>query len=107
MFNTLKKLFSSEKNTSLTELLAEGALVVDVRTPGEFAGGHVKGAINIPLDRLASSLSKLSDRDKPLVTCCASGMRSASAAAVLKRAGYARVVNGGSWLAVQARIQGR
>jgi rhodanese-related sulfurtransferase len=38
MFNTLKKLFSSEKNTSLTELLAEGALVVDVRTPGEFAG---------------------------------------------------------------------
>jgi rhodanese-related sulfurtransferase len=107
MFSALKKLFSSEKTPSLAELLADGALVIDVRTPGEFAGGHVKGAVNIPLDRLASGLSRLRDKDKPLVTCCASGMRSASAAALLKRSGYTRVANGGSWQAVQAKIQSR
>ncbi len=89
------KLFGS-KSRSIRELLADGAVIVDVRTPAEFSGGHVKSSINIPLDSLDSNLSKLK-KDKPVITCCASGMRSASAKNLLKKRGFSEVVNGGSW----------
>ena len=89
------KLFGS-KGRSIGELLADGAVIVDVRTPAEFSGGHVKSSINIPLDSLDSNLSKLK-KDKPVITCCASGMRSASAKNLLKKRGFSEVVNGGSW----------
>lgn len=68
-------------------LVAAGAVIVDVRTPGEFAGGHVEGARNIPVDEIESRLSEI-PREKTVVVYCASGRRSASAAAVLARAGY-------------------
>jgi phage shock protein E len=71
-----------------------GAKIVDVRTPPEFGGGAYPGAVNIPLQTLAARLGEI-PTDRPVVVYCASGMRSASAARVLKRAGYADVVNGG------------
>jgi phage shock protein E len=76
------------------ERIASGAKIVDVRTPGEFGGGAYPGAVNIPLQVLAGRLREI-PKDRPVVLYCASGMRSASAARVLRRAGYADVVNAG------------
>lgn len=82
----------------LREKIAQGATIVDVRTPDEFRSGHVKGAVNIPLDRLQGQLSKI-DKSKPVITCCRSGARSGMAADVLKRNGF-DVYNGGPWTSV-------
>lgn len=77
-------------------LLNEGAVILDVRTPQEFAQGHAPGSRNIPLDRLSDHLSEL-DRTKHLLVCCASGARSAAAKGMLDKAGFARVDNAGPW----------
>lgn len=104
MLNILKNFLGMSQGPTAKELLAEGALIVDVRSPGEFAGGHVPGALNIPLDRLASGISRIASQDQAIVTCCASGMRSASAAALLRSEGYSKVANGGPWRSVKANM---
>lgn len=96
MLQILKKLFSSGPKADIGALIASGATIVDVRTPGEYAGGHIKGSINIPLNTLGSELNKIK-KDKPVITCCASGMRSGSARSMLLSAGYSEVHNAGSW----------
>lgn len=90
----LKGLFTPSKG--IEELLAEGAVIVDVRSTMEYAGGHLSNSINIPLDQLQSKIAKL-DKTKPVITCCASGMRSGSAKRILKANGFEEVVNGGGW----------
>ena len=81
---------------NLSELISRGALVIDVRTPAEYASGHLKQAVNIPLGNLHARLGKLR-KDRPIITCCASGMRSSSARSILKSNGFGEVYNGGSW----------
>lgn len=103
MLNTLKNLFGFGPKTDYAALLEQGAVIIDVRTKGEFQGGHIKGAINIPLQSLESNLSKIK-KDKPVITCCASGMRSASAKSILKSKGYTDVYNGGGWMSLQNKI---
>jgi len=85
----------SKNGAVIAAAIAEGAVVVDVRTAGEYGGHHYYGAINIPVDTLAIKLSKVGAKDKPVVVYCASGGRSAAAAGILRRAGFSRVVNGG------------
>ncbi|CAG0910910.1 unnamed protein product, partial [Cyprideis torosa] len=63
------------------------AYIVDVRTPGEYKRGHVKGSINIPLNSIGTADKKLKGKD-PIVLCCASGARSGQAARVLKTKGF-------------------
>ena len=77
--------------------------VVDVRTRAEFMGGNVAGSINIPLQSLDSNLGKLK-KDKTIITCCASGMRSASAKGILKSKGF-DAHNGGGWHSLQSKIR--
>jgi phage shock protein E len=77
------------------QVLAEGALVVDVRSPGEYGSGHYDGAINIPHDRISTSIKQFGAVDRPVVIYCASGARSAMAAATLKHHGYTNVTNAG------------
>ena len=96
MIEKIKKLFGIGPKIDLAEVIARGATIVDVRTTGEFAWGHMKGSINIPLDALRSQLAKRK-KDKPVITCCASGMRSSSARAMLQANGYSEVYNAGSW----------
>ena len=96
MIETLKKIFGIGPKVDLGQLIGEGAVIVDVRTTGEFTSGHLKNSVNIPLDKLSSQLSKLK-KEKVIITCCASGMRSASAKSILKSSGY-QVYNGGSWM---------
>jgi phage shock protein E len=77
-------------------LVAEGARLIDVRSPGEFAGGHLPGAVNIPVGELGARLPELPDPGRPLVVYCASGMRSASAASMLRSKGFREVHDLGS-----------
>jgi rhodanese-related sulfurtransferase len=104
MIGALRRLFGLGPKTSFTELMQQGALVVDVRTPDEFNTGHIKGAINLPLDRIQSGNHKLRDKQKPYILCCRSGMRSAAAASALRNQGYAKVVNGGGWHALKKKL---
>ena len=87
----------------LKELMKKGAQIIDVRTRDEFQGGHIRGSVNIPLQNLSGNLSKIK-KDKPVITCCASGMRSASAKSILKSNGFTEVYNGGGWMSLQNRI---
>lgn len=96
MLEKIKKMLGIGPKVDLGEVVARGATILDVRTSGEFAGGHVKGSVNIPLNVLQSQLGKLK-KDKPVITCCASGMRSSSARSVLLANGFKEVYNGGSW----------
>lgn len=89
-------LFKTVSNKELREKIANGALLLDVRTKNEFACGHANGSKNIPLDQLSNNLSKL-DKTKVVITVCASGMRSGSAVNLLKQNGFTEVYNGGSW----------
>jgi phage shock protein E len=104
MIQFLRKLFGLGPATDYAQLVKDGAIIVDVRSKGEFDGGHIKGSINIPVDQIANNLSKLKDKNKTIITCCASGMRSASAKAVLKSNGYAQVYNGGGWSGLERKL---
>jgi rhodanese-related sulfurtransferase len=78
------------------ELKREGAQLVDVRSPGEFASGHAQGSVNIPLPDIDSRAQEL-DPSRWVVVACASGTRSAMAARKLQRLGFKQVMNAGSW----------
>lgn len=80
MINTIKSLLGFGPKVNYKELIQNGAQIIDVRTKGEYASGHIKGSINIPLNELSSQVKKIK-KDKVVITCCASGMRSASAKA--------------------------
>ncbi len=103
MLNFLKKVFGLEPKVDYTELLSNGAVIIDVRTKPEYQGGHIKGSTNIPLDTLSNNLSKLK-KDKPIIACCASGMRSGAAVSILKSNGFTEVYNAGSWMSLQNKI---
>jgi phage shock protein E len=98
----LGKLFGM-KSVDYKQLVRDGAVILDVRTPAEYQGGHIKGSINVPLQSLQGSLGKI-PKNKTVITCCASGMRSASAKSILKSAGYAAVHNGGGWMSLKSKI---
>jgi rhodanese-related sulfurtransferase len=80
----------------LPELKNEGAMFIDVRSPGEFANGNAPGTINIPLQELGSRLNEI-PKSSPVVLCCASGTRSGMAKLLLKKNGYPKVHNIGTW----------
>ena len=82
------------------QLIADGAVVIDVRTAEGYQAGHLPNAVNIPVDEVESRLADADklvggDHAKPVVVYCAKGGRAAKAKQVLENAGYQRVVNGG------------
>jgi len=104
MFAFFKKLFQSQPEVNYRQLLDKGAQLIDVRTPGEFKQGHLKGAINIPLQTLEDNLSKIK-KDKALIMYCASGMRSAAAKRILTGKGFQPVYNGGGYHRLQSLLR--
>lgn len=104
MIRKLKELLGIKPPTDYKQLLKEGGIIVDVRTKAEYAGGHIKGSKNIQLQSLSSNPTILKNKDKPIITCCASGMRSASAKSVLRSKGFINVYNGGSWSNLNNKI---
>jgi len=103
MIQQLKNLFGIGPNVDYKGLMQNGAQVIDVRSKEEFQSGHIKGSVNIPLQSLQNNFSKIK-KDKPVITCCASGMRSASAKSLLKSNGYNEVHNGGGWMSLKNKI---
>lgn len=91
-----KQLFNGFPAIDLGKIIKDGAFLVDVRTAAEFANGHVKGSVNIPLDQIASQLSRFKDK-KSIVVFCQSGGRSSQAKSILEKNGFSQVINGGSW----------
>ncbi len=104
MIELLKNIFGFGPKTNYAELLKNGAIIVDVRSKSEFAGGHIKGSVNIPVDSISNNTGRFTDKNKPIITCCASGMRSGVAKNILKSKGYTQVYNGGSWIGLQNKI---
>jgi|SRR5690606_31091216 phage shock protein E len=95
----LRSLFGLGPKVDLTAIIQQGATILDVRTSAEFAQGHVKGAMNIPLDQLQRSTAKV-PKGRPVITCCRSGARSGMAEGILRKAGF-EAYNGGPWTNVQ------
>ncbi len=77
-------------------LVAGGAQLVDVRSPGEFAGGHLPAAINIPVAEIERRADEIGPKSSGVVVYCASGMRSASAAGTLRKLGFSPVADLGA-----------
>lgn len=104
MFGIFKNLFAQTDNNQLADAIHAGAFLVDVRTPAEFASGSVKGAVNIPLDKVSVQLAKFKDK-KQIVVFCKSGNRSSQAQAILEQNGFHNVINGGTWQNVNQFVQ--
>lgn len=83
-------------------LIAAGAVVIDVRTAGEWDSGHLPAAHHLPVDEVPARLAEVAawtggDKSKPVVVYCASGNRSGRAKRALEQAGFTHVVNGGGY----------
>ncbi|MFZ1748703.1 MAG: rhodanese-like domain-containing protein [Saprospiraceae bacterium] len=96
MLDFFKSMFSTAEPVDLTEIMARKPFLVDVRTPGEFASGHPKGAVNIPLDRVGVSISKFKGK-KDIIVFCRSGNRSSQAKLILESNGITNVNDAGTW----------
>ncbi len=84
-------------NEALKTLINDkNTMLVDVRSAGEFASGHVKGSVNIPVDQIRNHLTKFKGK-KDIVVFCRSGMRSSQAKSILENNGFKNVTNGGTW----------
>lgn len=91
-----QNLFSGGQTTDLKNIIEQGAFLVDVREPDEFAGGTAKGAVNIPLGSVATQLTKFKGKEN-IVVFCRSGNRSGQAKTILEQNGFTNVLNGGTW----------
>jgi len=85
------------------ELVQNGAVIVDVRSVQEFKSGHVKNAINIPLEQVKQRIAELKKMNQPIITVCRSGARSSMAKQWIAGAGIT-VFNGGAWNSLQSKI---
>jgi rhodanese-related sulfurtransferase len=91
------------KTNQIKEFKERGAVIIDVRTAGEFQQGHIKGSKNIPLDTIFAKASSIKNMNKPVIVCCRSGMRSAQATSILKKIGI-EVINGGGWESLEGQL---
>ena len=99
----LLNLLFGNKNNMIKEFQERGAIIIDVRTTGEFSQGAIAGSKNIPLQAIGSKINDIKKYNKPVITCCASGMRSGSAALILKNNGI-EALNGGGWTSLNSKL---
>jgi phage shock protein E len=104
MFQIFKNIFSQSGGANLEAIINKGAYLVDVRTPSEFSQEHVKGSVNIPLDKIPTQLAKFKDKEN-IVVFCRSGSRSGQAKSILENNGFSNVVNGGTWQNVKQYVK--
>jgi phage shock protein E len=106
MFNWIRSLLGlNDYAQTMQDYLEQQAVLIDVRSPQEFASGHLDNAKNIPLDVLAKSANRELRKSAPLIVYCASGMRSRAAVGVLKNQGFNQVVNGGGLHKLAAAVR--
>ena len=99
----LKKIFFD--STDYKAMINSGGIIIDVRSKAEFYTGHIENLLNIPLGDLSSESDYLKDKDQAIITCCASGIRSAGAQKLLSAKGYTNVVNGGGWANLESTLE--
>lgn len=104
MIQLLRKIFSASPKPDYAEMYRNGAQIIDVRTKAEYKAGHLSNSMNIPLQDLSKKIGKLK-KDRAIITCCASGMRSATAKNMLMSNGFQQVHNGGSWRNLKTKLQ--
>lgn len=102
MINLFKKLFGP--SVDYKNLVENGAIIIDVRTRGEFNSGHIPGSENIPLSEIPKSIKQLKKWNKPIILVCASGMRSASAKSLLAGNDF-ELYNGGGWMSLFNKLE--
>jgi rhodanese-related sulfurtransferase len=91
------------KSAQIAEFKEKNAIIIDVRTYEEFAGGHIQNSKNIPLQIIESKINDIKKLNKPVITCCRSGNRSGMATRILNRNGI-ECINGGSWQSLQSKL---
>ncbi len=91
------------KTKKIREFIERDAIIIDVRTKAEYDTGAIPGSRNIPLQQLSGRVSEIRKLNKPVITCCASGMRSGSAAGILKSQGI-EAMNGGGWASLYSKL---
>ena len=99
----LSMLGLSGKSENIKDFMDKGAVIIDVRTVGEFREGHIKNSKNIPLDTISSKVNEIKRLEKPVIVCCRSGMRSAQANSILKSNGIDSM-NGGGWQSLESKL---
>jgi rhodanese-related sulfurtransferase len=104
MYKALKQLFGIGPGVNYADLLRQGAVVLDVRSPGEFSQSHIDGALNIPIEKLRENLHQLA-KDVPIIACCKDGSKSWYAKNLLDANGYSRVYDAGSWIRLQRKLE--
>lgn len=100
----LSSLFGNKKK-KIDDFTSRGAIIIDVRSKAEYTHGAIPGSKNIPIQTISTQVSKIKKMGKPVICVCASGARSASAAAILKGQGV-EAMNGGTWMSVYQKING-
>ena len=88
-----------------SKIKADGSNVVDVRSKAEYIMGHVKGSVNIPLNKVPERIEEIKAIGEPVVLCCASGGRSGQATEFLQAQGLTEVYNGGGWREVKHAME--
>ncbi|WP_144212095.1 rhodanese-like domain-containing protein [Shewanella donghaensis] len=96
MSNQSASMSGSQNPETCWQLIDQGAQVIDVRNPDEFASGHLPSAINVPLTEIAQWLSNLTDKQQQFVVYCGAGIRAQKGCDVLNNEGFMCVVNGGA-----------
>jgi phage shock protein E len=96
-------LLFGNKSKKIQEFKSKGAVILDVRTQSEYLSGAIPGSKNIPVQQVHTKISEIKKWNKPVITCCASGMRSGSAATVLRAHGI-EVMNGGGWYSLSKKL---
>ena len=104
MIAALKSLLGFGPKVDYTELVKKGAVILDVRSKSEYAAGHIRGSVNIPVDQLNNNTNRLADKNKVIITCCVSGNRSGMAKRILTAKGYTQVYNGGGWMSLKNKL---
>lgn len=99
----LLDLLFGNKNNLIEDFQSRGAIIIDVRTQNEYSQGAISGSKNIPLQTISSKIIEIKKFNKPVITCCASGMRSGNAASILKNNGI-EVINGGGWKSLNSKL---
>lgn len=100
-------LFSSlfgNKKKKIDDFTSRGAIIVDVRSKGEYDSGAIPGSKHIALQTISGKVATIKKWNKPIICVCASGARSASAAAMLRSSGI-EAMNGGAWMSVYKQLE--
>ena len=97
-------IFFGKKTDKLKDFQSRGAVIIDVRTKGEYDSGAIPGSKNMSLQTITTKVNIIKKLNKPVITCCASGIRSGSAASILRAHGI-EVINGGGWFSLSQKLE--